>query len=441
MVVLVAGAVSQISPASSSYRRTVDRGYAALAAPLVAQSNSSGAQLSSFLQQGPGLDRGSFFSDLGTLVTQTEEQAERFRQITPPVPAVSAASECERSFAGRSQAISELRTALEGVLGGTTGTSGGAGGQAGATEAVESAGSALESDDSLWAQCRSAMRRGPGFARLPASTWVKDPSSWAPVSSSDFVAAVVGSPTLAAIHDLAVLDAVTSPAESQGAPGIPVVPPTTALGLQAVLVDNGNVDETDVAVVASMAVSGLQGTPAAGSASVSPRGPIDVSAGRSITVTFPTFAVSPGATYVLRVSATSRATPGNPATISVPVTISQAITSTTVYSSASPVAAGERVTYLATISDSVGGLPSARGTVAFSDDSSPITGCSAQAVSHGQATCTVSYPSAGAHAVTAAYSGDPTRSASTSAPFIEKIVSAPASPGTTRAGSLRRGVT
>jgi len=441
IVVLAVGAVSQISPASSSYNRTVDRGFVALATPLVAQSNSSGTLLATLLRQGPGLDRGSFFSDLDSLASQTEQQVTQLQQISPPSPALGRGSDCDKAFADRARAASSLRAALEGVLGGPTGVANGAGDQASTVSAMQAVGSSLVSDDALWAQCRSSVRKGPGSARLPVSTWVQDPSSWAPSAISDFVAAIVGSPTLVATHALTISDAVTTPAGSHGASGLGV-PATTSLGVQVVLVDTGNVDETSVGVVASLTASGAQG--AVGTFSpgpVSPRGRVDVSAGRSIALNFPSLTVSPGASYNLRVSATSPAAPGSPATILLPLTISQAISTTTVYASVSTVAAGGRVTYLATVAASVGGLPEATGTVAFSDDATPISGCGTQPVSHGRATCTVSYPAAGVHAITAAYTGDPTRSASVSASFIEKISNASTGSGTPRAAARSPGVT
>ena len=48
------------------------------------------------------------------------------------------------------------------------------------------------------------------------------------------------------------------------------------------------------------------------------------------------------------------------------------------------------------------------GTVAFSDNGTPITGCSSRhvATSTGTATCQISYKIAGTHPITAAYPGD-----------------------------------
>ena len=84
-------------------------------------------------------------------------------------------------------------------------------------------------------------------------------------------------------------------------------------------------------------------------------------------------------------------------------TVGQAVTTTTVTSSANPSAVGQTVTYTATVSPVPDG-----GAVAFSDGGAPIAGCAARhvATSTGTATCEMSYKIAGTHSITAAYSGD-----------------------------------
>src|SRR5579863_379311 len=69
VVILAVSAVAQIGRSSGPYRRTVDRGYAALAEPLVAQSNASGVALLSLLHDAPVLGRLAFFFDLDSLAT------------------------------------------------------------------------------------------------------------------------------------------------------------------------------------------------------------------------------------------------------------------------------------------------------------------------------------------------------------------------------------
>jgi len=89
----------------------------------------------------------------------------------------------------------------------------------------------------------------------------------------------------------------------------------------------------------------------------------------------------------------------------------------TITSGSTPSTAGGVVTYAATVHPSPGG-----GTVAFTDGTAPVPGCGARPVDNaGTATCQVAYPGAGAHAITAAYSGDARHAASTSAALTQQV--------------------
>jgi hypothetical protein len=442
VAVLVIGTVSQISPASSSYRRTVDRSYAVLAAPLLASSDSYGTDLGTLLHAGPGFDRAKFFAELDTLASSSETLARQFNAITPPVPAVAAGSDCTRSIDGRARALANLRVALEGLLGGRTGSGALAADEAGAVQSMHSVGDALESDDALWAACRRSLRRAAGSARLVASTWVSDPSSWTPGNLSDFVAAVIGSPTLAPAHRLAITNVVTVPAPSQRSAGGVLIPPTSALRVHVVVADQGNLDEQRVKVAASLTSSGAQsGVASSGTQStVSPAATIDIAAGTSVALALSALAVVPGGSYTLDV-VTTPASPASPAVMSLPVTVDKAVTIMSVLPSVSAVSVGKRLTYTASVSASLTGLPVATGTVVFDDDSLPITACTAQPVGQGEATCSVLYAAAGVHAITAFYSGDSSHSSAASPPLIEKVIGAPTSSRAgprTRAGEKQR---
>jgi len=92
-------------------------------------------------------------------------------------------------------------------------------------------------------------------------------------------------------------------------------------------------------------------------------------------------------------------------------------TATTLTSRANPSTAGGPVTYAATVRPAPGG-----GTVAFTDGATQVPGCGAQPVDNaGTATCQVTYPGAGSHAITAAYSGDARHAASTSAALTQHV--------------------
>ncbi len=77
-------------------------------------------------------------------------------------------------------------------------------------------------------------------------------------------------------------------------------------------------------------------------------------------------------------------------------------TTTVVSSSANPSVFGQTVTFTATVT-AVSGTPT--GTVQFMANSSVISGCSAVALSSGQATCTTSALSLGSNSIVATYSG------------------------------------
>ena len=100
-------------------------------------------------------------------------------------------------------------------------------------------------------------------------------------------------------------------------------------------------------------------------------------------------------------------------------TVAGQATSTSVASSANPSAAGQALTFTATVTTS-SGTPT--GTVTFFDDLSALgTG----ALSAGQATFTTPDLAAGSHAITATYSGDATFATSTSAVLTQTVNNAP----------------
>jgi hypothetical protein len=108
------------------------------------------------------------------------------------------------------------------------------------------------------------------------------------------------------------------------------------------------------------------------------------------------------------------------------VNVSAITTVTSVSSSRNPVTTGRAVTYTATVAPKGTVAPGPQGgTVAFYDNGSKISSCSAKALSFGSATCRVTYASAGSHAIKAHFSGYADYAGSTSPPLTE-TVTAPA---------------
>jgi hypothetical protein len=415
VAVLVVSAVAQIGPASGPYRRTVDRGYAALAQALVVQSDSSGAALRSFLGDGQTLGRVTFFGDLDALAADTAMVRGHYDDIIPPGP-VTSTGQCAAAMAERAAAVASLRTSLEGVLGGRTGL--GAVDRGAAAGAMSSAGTALESADASWAACRRGLRRAPGSPDLTASVWVRDPRVFDSTAARRFVAAIEGSRSLVAVHSLVLVGVVTDPSAVASAQTL-VVPATTTLVTDVAVADRGNVAEEGVEIGG---VATALGAPTNG---VPVQRTVDLAAGASTTLRLPKFPVHPGTSYNLQITAESpRATGTGPlGSRLVEVQVQPAATLTAVTSSPLVGVRGRPVTFIADLTSSPSGIGSPTGTVTFDDDGGAIPGCDARPLHAGQATCSTTYSSASTHSITAAYTGD-SRFAGSTSPAITLRVGA-----------------
>jgi hypothetical protein len=319
VVVLAVGAVSQIGPASGPDRRTVDRSFAVLTAPIVAQSNATGSALNALVRNGPSLSRTAFFADLASLAAATTEADRQFDSLSPPDPRGDAAERCGSAMAGRQRAVGRVGAALGRLLGGRRGLGGGD--EAVAAAALDGAGTLLVTADTSWAACRRALRRAPGSARLPASTWMSDPGAWNAPALGRLVAALVSSRTLAPVHRLAILAVSTDPPAVPATSGVAVLTPTAALRVRIVLADQGNVDEWGVRVVVTAVPAGTVRAPAP------VRTDIDIGAGASVALSPPPLVVRPGTSYVLDITVTAPS--GATTSTSVPLRVSVVPTTTT----------------------------------------------------------------------------------------------------------------
>jgi len=116
------------------------------------------------------------------------------------------------------------------------------------------------------------------------------------------------------------------------------------------------------------------------------------------------------------------------------LTVNPAATTTDISASNTSPIAGTSVTYTATVTPANTGPSRPSGAVAFLDGGSPVSGCTAQPLTAGSpastATCTVTYPAAGSHTVTAGYGADSNFTGSTSPPTTVTVQPAPAFPTT-----------
>jgi hypothetical protein len=313
IVILAVDAVSQIGKASVPLRRTDNRSFAVLTIPIVATSNQNGAVLRSLMADGPSLGRVTLFSELDSLAADSAQDDRSFAAITPPDPTGGVVTLCRSAMQGRQVATARLQGALEALLGGRNGLGGG--NEAAAASGVVGVGVTLRAADAAWANCRRALLKQPGAARLAESTWIRDPSGWTSAAVSQLVTALLSSPSLAPVHRLSLLSVATTPTVIPGQNGVSVVAPTSSFSVQVVVADVGNVDEPKVSLVVSAAVDGPGRAPPAVKAET------DLVAGQSVVLSPPPLAVRPGLSYDLTVTATP-AVGGGRATTSLSVQVS-----------------------------------------------------------------------------------------------------------------------
>ena len=339
LVVLGVDALSQVGRASAPVRRTENRSFAALALPVVDQSNATGAALEYLWTKGPSLDRVTFFSDLATMASDSAAEDQAFVALTPPTPSGDVLGRCQATMSGRREAAARLQSDLDRLLGGRDGFGGGD--EAAAVGGLVSIGDQLRVADASWAGCRRALLHQPGSARLAGSTWVHDPTAWSETAVSQQVASLVSSPTLAPVHRLTLLSVSTTPAAVPAVDGVGVVAPSTALAVRVVVADVGNVGEARVNLVVTavpQGTSGPQGTSVPQGTSGGPdlvRATTGLAPGQSVVLSPPSLKVSPGRSYVLTVTATPATGPGRAST-SIPLRVSAPPPTTTTTTTTAP---------------------------------------------------------------------------------------------------------
>lgn len=295
VVAFVAAAVADIGAASGPYRATVNRGFAALASSVGAQSAATGASLRSLLAGAPGMERPAFFTQLDRLAADSAKESDTLAAAVPPAPSGASGAPCLAALADRAAAAARVRLLLEGLLGGRSGTSALA--SSSVLSDLESAGATVVAGDGAWSSCGRALHAQPGHPRLGPSRWVSGTSPWSPGPLAALVSAVSSSPTLAARPALAITTLVTSPSFLVGAQSA-VLPAVERLGVHVVVTNTGNVDDPKVVVTAS-----LGGVPGKGGTGVSSSATVSIVAGASTSVVLASLPVSPGDSYTLVITA------------------------------------------------------------------------------------------------------------------------------------------
>jgi hypothetical protein len=145
---------------------------------------------------------------------------------------------------------------------------------------------------------RIDLRRSPGHARLDGASFITDPAVLTPASTTQLVAELVASPSLAAVHQLALDSVSLRPTPLPVADGSSnvTIAPSDQLTATVVLRNAGNVAERGIAVSATIQTVAGQG----GAASA--RRSVDLVAQGVVAVPLGPMRVRPGTTIQLQVA-------------------------------------------------------------------------------------------------------------------------------------------
>ena len=315
VLALLVGGLTQVTRQSQGYDANSDRSLAVQGALVAGQSNATGADVRRIIGGLQQQNRQALQTALDSAVQQSAGESARADLAAGTTPLGSVATGFSAAFADRAQAMVELRSAVDGLLGmqpiapagepaaASSDTSAPA--QATllsttqATERIAAAGTLLARSDSIYRSVRSTLASAAGHARLPNSVWVTDPQLWQPGAVAAQVDLLATAPDLAPTHYLAMRTVRLSPPAlptAQGVrSGVSVLSPTSQIGVTVVLANNGSVAEPHASVRFTLAEQSTAATAIHVESTA-------LGLGASATLPVAIFRVKPGTSYVLTVA-------------------------------------------------------------------------------------------------------------------------------------------
>lgn len=320
VAVLLIGGIVRSGSQSTGYQRDVNRSYADQADVLAARSDVVGARLGSIVLGMSGATRSALQATLDTLVRAADELSREAATLQSPAPSDGAGNAVATAFADRATAVSDVRRTVDRLLGmsplpvvesvdppSSVAAAPPPLSAIAGERALEHAGALVASANRAYAAARRALRAAPGHAPLARSDWSKGAVAWTGAGARSVVAALLSSPTLAAVHQVVLVAhaLALAPAPVPAGPSTTpasgvVVPPTRRISVSAVVANDGN-------VAASHVVVSEQLTPAASApgttvAVVRHSRTLSLAAGSSESLSLPALPVVPGGRYTLTVT-------------------------------------------------------------------------------------------------------------------------------------------
>jgi len=313
VTLLVIGGLTQVSRNSGPYTAQMNRSFATQVAVLADASNVTASSVRHFMGALSTQDRQTLQAELDGAVQQTAQQQTRAATLAAPAPPGQIALHFGTVFSDRAQAMSEMRAAIDGLLGmhplavagaltnnGTVVSTPTLLSSTEATNRIASAGALLARSDRNYASMRGELTRSTGHVTLPVSAWITNRQVWQVGALATQIDQVEASSSLAAAHQLVLTSVRLSPPAlpsptGVATPGVSTLTPTTNLTVSVVLSNLGTSDEPRATVHVTLAAQ-------AGGRTTAVTRVAPVGASGSVTLAPVSFGVTPGQSYQLSVA-------------------------------------------------------------------------------------------------------------------------------------------
>lgn len=282
VVLAVNAAMSARSPAPA--RQLAQQSYLDQALPAIQQSTQQGRDINAVRSQALTLSTATIVSHINAVVASTERTLAAVQKLDPPPAVKTAHALLVASLDLRYEGTKALGQAIGTALSGQPIDAG--------VQALTSAGLDLQAGDRAYSLFATAMSAAGTV--LPESRWVSDANAYTAASLSVFVASLRSQGSLAPVHDVMVVLAMTSPQPVNLQAGLQILPITKLMGVQIVVANVGNQPERNLTVSASIIPSAIGATQMV-------RDFVDLTPGQTRTVSLGGLRVAAGQATVLTV--------------------------------------------------------------------------------------------------------------------------------------------
>lgn len=310
---LLIGGLTEVSRQSQGYDATSDRTLAAQGSVVAEESNATATSATALLGVIQTQNRVGLQISLDGLVQQAADESVRADDAARATTNSSLSTGFATVFDDRAQAMSQLRATVDGYLGmqplPVAGSPASSNPPAAAnatllsatqaTNRIGAVGALLTHSDALYRSVRRTLASAPGHGRLPKSVWVTRSGTWGLGAIAAQVDLMATSPSLAVSHYLALrtirINPPALPTPQGASSSVSVIEPTSQISVDAVLGNDGTVDEPHATVHFTLANQ-------SSGATASQNETIGLAADTSQALPTANFHVKAGTTYVLTVS-------------------------------------------------------------------------------------------------------------------------------------------